>query len=207
MNDLFTTLKRMADGISRTFGRNCEVVVHDMEKELEDSIVYIVNGHVSNRDISDGTSYLVLSVRNSLDVFHEDRFNYIIKSDEKFIKCTSMFFYNDDTLKYIFSINFDVTDLMKTQEAVNSLLIHNESEEIDKFPSDVNEMLERLIRQSVEIVGKPVSEMNYKEKARAIKFLDECGAFLITKATDVVAEFFGISKYTIYNHINKKEKE
>jgi predicted transcriptional regulator YheO len=62
-------------------------------------------------------------------------------------------------------------------------------------------MLKRLIEQSVDIVGKPVEEMTYKEKAEAIKFLNECGAFLITKATDVVAEYFGISKYTIYNHI------
>ncbi len=201
MNILFSTLKRMADGISKTFGNDCEVVIHDMEKDIENSIVYIVNGHVSNRDINDGTSYLVLSVRHSLNVKQKDRFNYIIKSDNKYLKCTSLFFYDKDELKYIFSINFDVTDLMKTQEAINKIIMHNDVEETYKFPNDVNEMLERLIQQSVDVVGKPVEEMTYKEKAKAIKFLDDCGAFLITKATDVVAEFFGISKYTIYNHI------
>lgn len=201
MSDLFNTLKRMGTAIANTFGENCEVVIHDLEKELDQSIVFIMNGHVSNRDLNEGASYLVLNVRNNLDIHHEDRFNYIIKSNNKYLKCSSMFFYQNDILKYIFSINFDITDLMKTQEAIGKIVLHQEEEAIDKFPTDVNEMLERLIQQSVELVGKPVSDMNYKEKGKAIRFLDDCGAFLITKATEVVAEFFGISKYTIYNHI------
>lgn len=201
MNDVFSVLKKMGTAIAKTFGENCEIVIHDMENELEDSIVFIINGHVSNRDVHDGSSYLVLSVRNRLDVKHEDRYGYIIKSNDKYLKCSSMFFYVDDKLKYIFSINYDVTNLIKTQEAINQIVSHNEEEEIDKFPADVNEMLERLIYQAVDMVGKPVEEMNYKEKGMAIKHLDECGAFLITKAAEKVADFFGISKYTIYNHM------
>ena len=199
--ELFQTLKRMGKAITTTFGEDCEVVIHDMENDIKDSIVYIENGHVSNRDINDGASYLVLNVRNNPHIKQEDRFNYIIKQDEKYIKCSSMFFYVEDKIKYIFSINFDVTNLMKTQEAIKKLVVHSDTEETDKFPTDVNEMLERLIRQSVDLVGKPVSEMTYKEKAVAIKYLDETGAFLITKATEAVAEYFGISKFTIYNHI------
>lgn len=200
MDPLLNTLKRMADGISKTFGQDCEVVIHDMEKEVSHSVVYIVNGHVSNRDINDSASYIVLNVKKNPEVKYKDRFNYIINSDNKYLKCTSMFFYNKDVLRYIFSINFDITSLLKTQEAVSNLITHEESDEFDKFPTDVNQMLERLLQQSVDLVGKPVAEMNYKDKAKAIKFLDDCGAFLITKATDVVADFYGISKYTIYNH-------
>jgi predicted transcriptional regulator YheO len=201
MNNLLDTLKRMANGVAKTFGEDCEVVIYDVENEIEDSIIYILNGHVSKRDVKGGSSYLVLNVRSHLDKLHEDKLGYIIKSNNRYLKCSTMYFYEVERLKYIFSINFDITELIKTQEAIGKIVMHSEEEELDQFPNDVNTMLKRLIEQSVDIVGKPVEEMTYKEKAEAIKFLNECGAFLITKATDVVAEYFGISKYTIYNHI------
>ena len=46
--------------------------------------------------------------------------------------------------------------------------------------------------------------MNKEDKIRAIQFLEEAGAFLITKSGDKVSEYFGISKYTLYNYMEKK---
>ena len=66
-----------------------------------------------------------------------------------------------------------------------------------------------LIRQSVALVGKPVALMNKDDKVRAIRFLNDSGAFLVTKSTDKVAKYFGISKYTLYSYIdtNKQQEE
>ena len=202
MKEMFNVLTRMGDAIAKTFGDNCEVVIHDLNNELENTISYIKNGHVSNRKLGDGASALVLDTINHLDISHEDKLNYIIRDGEKYIKCSSLFFNGKDSLRYILSINFDISQLIKTQEAINQLVIHEKEEKFDAFPVDVNDMLDRLIAQSIEKVGKPIDEMNYKEKSIAIKFLDECGAFLIKKAGDKVAEVFAISKYTIYNHMN-----
>jgi len=201
MNEMFNVLTRMGDAIAKTFGDNCEVVVHDLNNELESTISYIKNGHVTNRKLGDGASALVLDVINHSEMNHEDELNYVIRDGEKYIKCSSLFFKENDTLRYIFAINFDITYLIKTQEAIGQLVVHDKEEQFDSFPVDVNDMLDRLILQSIDKVGKPINEMNYKEKSIAIKFLDECGAFLIKKAGDKVAEVFGISKYTIYNHM------
>ncbi len=201
MKEMFNVLSRMGDAIAKTFGNNCEVVVHDLNNELENTISYIINGHVSNRSLGDGASALVLNAFNHLDIHHEDKLNYIIRDGDKYIKCSSLFFNENDKLRYILAINFDISHLIKTQEAINQLVVHENEEEFDRFPVDVNDMLDRLILQSVDKVGKPIDKMNYKEKSIAIKFLDECGAFLIKKAGDKVAEVFGISKYTIYNHM------
>lgn len=201
MEDLFNVLTRMSDAMVKTFGHNCEVVIHDLEQELENTIVYIKNGHVSNRQLGDGASALVLDTINDLDMIQEDKLNYIIRDGEKHIKCSSLFFYDNDILRYILSINFDITHLIKTQEALGQLIVHESIGVPDEFPVDVNDVLDRLILQSIEKVGKPIDQMNYKEKSIAIKFLDKCGAFLIKKAGDKVAEVFGISKYTIYNHM------
>ena len=55
------TLKQIAAGIAAQFGRNCEVVIHDVSSNQPDhTIVYIENGHVSGRKIGDGASQVVL---------------------------------------------------------------------------------------------------------------------------------------------------
>lgn len=49
--------------------------------------------------------------------------------------------------------------------------------------------------------------MNKDDKMRAIGFLSQNGAFLITKSGDKVAKYFGISKYTLYSYIDKQQEE
>ena len=46
---------------------------------------------------------------------------------------------------------------------------------------NVNDLLDTLIEQSVALVGKPAALMNKEEKVTAIQFLNDAGAFLITK--------------------------
>jgi len=52
-----------------------------------------------------------------------------------------------------------------------------------------------------------VSMMNKDDKVRAIQFLNENGAFLVTKSGDKIAKYFGISKYTLYSYIDIKQQE
>jgi len=66
-------------------------------------------------------------------------------------------------------------------------------------------LLDELISQSVTLVGKPVALMNKDDKMRAIGFLNQSGAFLVTKSGDKIAKYFGISKYTLYSYIDKQE--
>ena len=67
-------------------------------------------------------------------------------------------------------------------------------------------MLDELIEQSVAMVGKPVEMMNKSDKVRAIGFLSDMGAFLITKSGDKISQRFGISKFTLYNYIDENNK-
>ena len=43
-------LKQLAKALAVQFGNDCEVVIHDLtRKSLHKSIVYIENGHITNR--------------------------------------------------------------------------------------------------------------------------------------------------------------
>ena len=46
MDHTLKLLKQMAHGIAKQFGTSCEVVIHDLNKDLETSIVHIENGQV-----------------------------------------------------------------------------------------------------------------------------------------------------------------
>ena len=93
-------------------------------------------------------------------------------------------------------------------QTIGELLSTQDKTEPEKI-INVNNVLNELIEQSVALVGKPVALMNKADKVRAIRFLNESGAFLVTKSGDKVAKYFGISKYTLYSYIdtNKQQEE
>ena len=72
---------------------------------------------------------------------------------------------------------------------------------------NISSLLDDLIAQSVALVGKPVALMTKDDKVRAIRYLNDSGAFLVTKSGDKVAKYFGISKYTLYSYIDIKSKQ
>ena len=41
----------------------------------------------------------------------------------------------------------------------------------------------------------------------AIQFLNDAGAFLITKSGDKISKYFGISKFTLYSYIDVNSRK
>lgn len=203
-------LKRLAKGIAQHFGNDCEVVIHDLKTDdLQKTIAYIENGHVTNRKIGDGASQIVLDTVNNEEDEIKDSLCYLTKThDGRVLKSSSIYIRDDnDEPIGIFCINYDVTQLTIAENSIKSLLNHKESNnEAKEIPQNVNNLLDNLIEQSIKKIGKPIALMNKKDKIKAIQFLNEAGAFLITKSGDKVSKYFGISKYSIYNYIDINKK-
>ena len=93
-----TVLKQIAADLASQFGPDCEVVIHDLKtSEPEHSIVYIVNGHVTNRDIGDGPSNAVFdAIRNQeKGATPEDHTGYLMKTaDGKILKCSTSYIHD-----------------------------------------------------------------------------------------------------------------
>jgi predicted transcriptional regulator YheO len=53
-------LRQVAAGIAAQFGSSCEVVVHDLSRHPDHSIVAIENGQVTGRKVGDGASHVVI---------------------------------------------------------------------------------------------------------------------------------------------------
>ena len=67
---------------------------------------------------------------------------------------------------------------------------------------NVTDLLDSLIEQALNLVGKPVAAMNKEDKIKVVQFLNNAGAFLITKSGDRVASLLEISKFTLYNYMD-----
>ncbi len=204
-------LKQLADGIAAQFGEKCEVVIHDVNA-MNHSIVYIVNGHVSGRKVGDGGSRVVIEQAIQADAQPKDELCYLTRTpDGKILKSSSIYIRNArGVVTAIFSINYDVTNLIMLRQELDEALPSRDSKQMEpERILNVNDLLDDLIEQSAELVGKPVALMNKQDKIRAIQFLNQSGAFLVTKSGDKVAKYFGISKYTLYSYIdaNKKQEE
>lgn len=198
-------LRQIAAGIAAQFGSDCEVVVHDLSRHPDHCIVAVENGHVSGRKVGDGASYVVLDQMTRADAQPKDHLCYLTRTpDGKILKSSTMYIRGaNGKVTAILSINYDVSRLMMVEDAVRELVSvpGPQPAEPEKI-ININDLLEELIQQSVALVGKPVALMNKDDKVKAIRFLNENGAFLVTKSGDKVAKYFGISKYTLYSYID-----
>lgn len=213
MDILLTNLIQIADGIAEEFGVDCEVIIHDLQSEnLEETIVYIKNGHVTGRKVGDGPSRVVLRSIEALErgeVLSELHGYQTRTADGRHLKSTTMYIKDEyGEYRYILGINFDITALVgarRSLQNLEALSVGGEDADSD-IHLNVNDLLDSLIRQSEALIGKPPAQMSKDEKIQAIRFLDEAGAFLITRSGDKVSEYYGISKFTLYSYIDKQGK-
>ena len=207
--------RQLAKALAKQFGDNCEVVLHDLTStDIEHSVVLVENGHVTHRAVGDGPSHVVLEAMKAMGARGSaptDHLAYLTKTGDGRILKSSTIYIHDDTeqkITGILSINYDITSMLLAEQALKSLVANeDDKKEPESIPQNVNDLLEDLIRQSVTLVGKPVAEWGGQDitirfAVRAIQFLNDAGAFLITKSGDKISNFFGISKYTLYSYID-----
>ena len=206
------SLIMIAHGIARHFGNDCEVCIHDLQaNDLEHTICYIINGHVSGRKIGDGASKIVLETLEALKKGDNvsDHLGYRTHTSDGRILKSSTIFLKDESGKYrfILGINHDMTDFINAQSALSSIVENIEAAGEDiygQIPLSVNDLLDNLIEQSVKLVGKTPALMTKDEKVKAIKFLQDAGAFLITRSGDKISQFL-VSLHCIATLIKQKQ--
>jgi predicted transcriptional regulator YheO len=202
-------LEQIAQGIATQFGKSCEVVVHDLDRHPDHSIAAIVNGEVTGRKVGDGASHVVIEQLQHQDLQPKDHLCYLTKTpDGKILKSSSIYIRNSKgRVCAILSINYDISSLLMVENAVSELVTTCEPQQTEPEKIiNINDLLDDLISQSVALTGKPVALMTKDDKVRAIHFLNENGAFLVTKSGDKIAKYFGISKYTLYSYIDAKQE-
>ena len=203
-------LKVIAHGLAIQFGPSCEVLIHDLQGDLDTSLVYIENGTITNRHVGDGPSHVVLDVLN-YDDGSEGRFGYLTKTkDGRILKSSTMYIRDDNgNIDDLLGINQDITEFVMMHRSLESLIGIGQAENgtVEKITTSVSELLDDLLLEAERLVGKPGPLMNKVERLKAISYLNEKGAFLISKSSEKIAEYFNISKFTLYSDLNTVKEE
>jgi uncharacterized protein YqgV (UPF0045/DUF77 family) len=70
------------------------------------------------------------------------------------------------------------------------------------IPADLRNGLGSLVTQVEAELGAELAELDRKDKQKAVRMLDERGAFAIRNAVEEVADAMGVSRVTVYNYLN-----
>lgn len=196
---------RMMDMLEQQLGKSSEIVLHDLRNGYEHTIVDIRNGEITGRKIGGTGSNLGLEVLNGT-TGNGDKYNYITKlPDGRYLRSSSLYIRDKEgEIVGCLCINTDITETLKFEQVLkemNRCDLNTSEDEI--FVSDVNQLLECIIRKTQEHIGKAPEDMTREDKIDFVRCLDEKGAFLITKSGERVQEYLGISKYTLYNYLDQ----
>jgi len=197
----------IADGIAAAFGTNCEVVLHSLE-DPSHSIIKIVNGHVTGRQVGFPLTDLAVDILGKSDLLESDVIgSYLNKTDDgRLLKSVTTVLRNASGRAIGFMcINIDLSVPM--WDFLRGFLVSEEGlaieNVVERFPSDVDE----LISKTTEEVMKNISmqrEMSPSEKNKLIvQELFMKGMFNIKGVVDIVAKEMGISRYSVYNYIRE----
>lgn len=194
-------------GIVATLGKNCEVVIHDLETP-ESSMVYIA-GNVTNRSIGAPITNLVLETLRTTGDKSEDLICYqTVTRDGKVLKSSTMFI-RDKSGKIIgcMCINIDLTEFLLCQKILGQFTEFpgdtSSNVKNEFFAQDVNEVIENLIKHVVDSSKVPVALMQKEDKIQIVHELDKKGVFLVKGSVEQVASMLGVSRYTIYNYLEE----
>lgn len=206
IHDELPLFRLILDLISNQFGDKCEVVLHDLTKDYSSTIVDIRNGGLTGRLAGGCGSNLGLEVLRGTTT-EDARYNYVTTISNGHILRSSSIYIKDDDGKIIGSIciNYDISETLQFENFLKQFNHFEPTPEEDKeiFSPDVSGLLQHFLQQAQEKIGRPPLEMDKDERRAFIQYLDQKGAFLITKSGEQVCELFGISKFTFYNDLEK----
>lgn len=74
-------------------------------------------------------------------------------------------------------------------------------------PAPLHGALDRLIESVEREMGAPLPSLSREEKQKAIRLLDDRGAFILRRAVEDVADAMGVSRITVYNYLNAPTDE
>lgn len=208
INDLANNLTSFADGLGKLFGKNCEVALYN-GKDSNYELVFAVNNQVTGRKHGDALNHYEFEAFNKAQIHNGYTiFSYTTKGGRS-IKAA--LFITEDSLKeeyMIMIISFDMTDFLLASKILQSFCgvdgtTENKPKKGINDSENITCLMQRLVSDVVDEVGKPISYLSKEDKVKIVSILNEKGIFLIKGSIEYVAEILCVSRYTIYNYLEE----
>ena len=198
MHPILLSYVPVADMVARTFGEDCEVLLHDLTTP-QHSIVHAANNRVTGRHIGESFRNLVQKALFSGDRGEGEDFvaNYYYEHEGRLIRSSSLLIRDEKgALIGAMCINVDCTHLRESMRWLGRAM------------PDFDEA--GLAKASARKTEAPVEARDTDTKERrieVIRFMNERGIFLMKGALERVADRLGISKVTVYSYLDEVRKK
>lgn len=198
----------IANLIATTFGKDCEVVLHDLSTP-QCSVVYTVNNHVTGRQVGQSFDHLIKNVLLSKNFRDDYLANYLFEtSDNKKIKSSTALI-RDSNSKVIgaLCVNYNLESFKEFKNFIEEFITVEEGEnerEVEPI-QNVLEIVDEIIDKTIS--NENVEKLKRDEKIEIIRFMDNKGIFLIKGAIEKVADKLNISKVTVYSYLDEIKKK
>lgn len=209
---VFGALRPLVDGIAATFGRSCEVVLHDY-RDPERSVAAVA-GAVTGREVGDAMSEIGLRVLAAGADARND-VGYLTRAqDGRLLKCTTLPLHDvDGTLIGALCINIDVSAINRATGVLSDLLglslVAESPVPTTDFSGELDQVLESLIERAERANAVPASALGRDQRLELVRSLNDAGVFALRGAPARVAKRLGISRTGLYNDLAcvKKDNE
>ena len=211
-NEIIESYLPMVDFIATVYGKNCEVILHDLRK-LENSIIAIKNNQVTGRNINDTITDFALDII-SQEKYKNENFicNYTGKTNDggKDIRASTYFIRDEEgDLIGMLCINIEVTALINARRVIDDFILDGERVEIkeqENFSLSINDHVSSLIIQTLAEFETVPLRMTMEEKKQVVNNLESKGVFLLKGVVNEVAKSLKVSEQTVYRYIKELEK-
>jgi predicted transcriptional regulator YheO len=206
-------LTPIVHAIGATLGAHCEVVLHDL-RVPERSIVAISNGQVTGRHVGGPViggplKDVALGVLDSS--VHESALliGYETKTkDGRTLRSTSIIV-RTPTGKPVLALclNVDLTPLTLARRMLEEISKPGKApaggSTANAGRAEVADIVARIIRESLEEVGKLPQLMTRENRLQAVRLMHDRGLFLIRGGVERAAAAMGLSRFTLYSYLKE----
>ncbi|WP_317855655.1 helix-turn-helix transcriptional regulator [Chakrabartyella piscis] len=194
----------VAEATADFWGDCCEVVVHNLEN-LDHSVMFILNGHLSNRQAGAAISDVTLSFLNRMisepDLHH---LYYFAKNNngESFKASMCAIYGENKNIIGLFCMNLYMSTpisafvrcMVPEENAKQESLSEN-------FVEDTKELMLTALEDAKKAVYSNLSILPSNKNKEIVALLHQKGIFNLKDSVITIAEQLGISKNTVYMHI------
>ena len=200
-NDFYDFLEKLGSLVAETFGNDCEVAISDLNNP-ESSILAIFNNHVTGRNVGDPLIPQALDrIKHCADGYY---INYHDTKAGKTVK-TSTLHFERNGLNLAFCINYDCATLEKFHYSLSNFLAAQHEDSLNENGSYAP-IIEDAMKEAIANCGKPVRLMNKKDRIQVLSYLDSRGILKMQKSIQTIAQYLGISRYSVYNYLKELDE-
>ncbi|MFD5825902.1 transcriptional regulator [Lentzea sp. NPDC060358] len=206
---VFAAMTPVLEGIAATFGRSCEVVLHDY-RDPERSVVAVA-GAVTGRRVGDAMSEIGLRVLAAGDDARNE-VGYITRAqDGRLLKCTTLPLRDvDGTLIGALCVNVDLSAINRATGVLSDLLGLSAAEDTGAttdFSGDLDRVVDSLVGRAERAHAVPVTALGREDRLALVRSLHDAGVFGLRGAPGRIAQRLGISRTGLYNDLAELKKD